>query len=279
MKEKILQVKHKARKKVINSSKFQLLSRFGYVIRGLMYFLFGMLGLEFSVGLRQNGAGFTEAIIFVQKQMFGQFLLAAIIIGFFSYSLWGLLRAILNFNNDNGKTGLILRAGYIGSSFSYAALGVSTLLFMRGFSIKQDSQTQNEIAGKILYLSYGKLLLFIVGVVWIVAGVGQIFIAFKEKFKKNLNTKGMGGSKETIGIWLGKIGIASRGTIFFLFGAFMIKAAWVLDPSKAVATEKIMEVIKAFTFGPFILAAICIGLVTFGFFSIFQGFYFKFPSE
>ena len=72
------------------------LARFGYATRGLIYFVIGFLTILLAFGYGGKTTDQQGAIATIGKQPFGRLLLWLVLIGLVCYSLWGLIRAILN---------------------------------------------------------------------------------------------------------------------------------------------------------------------------------------
>ena len=79
----------------VNSRAFELLARAGFVARGIVYGIIGVLALDVAVG---HGGKLTDqqgALRAVEEQRFGHVLLTLLAVGLGGYSLWRLFRAIL----------------------------------------------------------------------------------------------------------------------------------------------------------------------------------------
>src|SRR5512143_101328 len=72
------------------------LERFGFVVRGLIYFIIGVLALELALGAGGATATPTSAIALIGRQPDGKLLLAIVALGLAGYALWGFVRAILD---------------------------------------------------------------------------------------------------------------------------------------------------------------------------------------
>src|SRR5687768_15479940 len=114
--------------KVATNKWVEWLPRLGYVSRGLVYALVGML----SVGLVLGAGGETTdkqgAIASISSYGLGKVLLAIVVVGLVGYSLWGFFRALVDpYQKGTGPKALAERAGYVVSGFSYGALVFPTM--------------------------------------------------------------------------------------------------------------------------------------------------------
>src|SRR5580765_7808227 len=79
----------------VQSTAFEWLSRAGFVARGLIYAIIGLLALKVALG---HGGKLTDqqgALHTVAHQPFGKLLLTLVAIGLGGYSLWRFVRAAI----------------------------------------------------------------------------------------------------------------------------------------------------------------------------------------
>jgi Domain of Unknown Function (DUF1206) len=120
----LARAKHKAA-----SPWVQRLERFGFLIRGLIYIVIGLLALLLAGGAGGATTNPTSAIALIGRQPFGKLFLTVIVVGLAGYALWGFVRAILDpLGRGKDAKGLIDRVGYLVSGTSYAGLLVPTVL-------------------------------------------------------------------------------------------------------------------------------------------------------
>lgn len=58
----------------------------GFIAKGLVYVVVGVLSLLAALNMGGESSGTSQALLFVKKQMFGQFLLTALGVGLLCYS-------------------------------------------------------------------------------------------------------------------------------------------------------------------------------------------------
>ena len=85
-----------AARKAAASHTFELLTRLGYGVRGLIYITMGLLAVQVVLGKGGGLASPQGAITAIGKQPAGLLLLWIVLIGLISYSLWGVVRAVLD---------------------------------------------------------------------------------------------------------------------------------------------------------------------------------------
>ena len=85
-----------AAKEAAYSPTMEKLTRLGYGIKGLIYITMGLLAIQGALGKGKSPADQLGAIQTFSKLPFAQVLLWIVLIGLISYSLWGVIRAIMD---------------------------------------------------------------------------------------------------------------------------------------------------------------------------------------
>lgn len=206
----------------------ETLVRFGFIVRGILYFVTGLYGLEAVIGLQANPKDTTEIVKILGSIPFGNIILLTIFIGCVGYGVWGLVRA-----RRQGK--VISRIGYFSSGLWYLFLGILPI------------QLLLKITTSPMSFSFPKIGLFVAGLLIIAGGVGQIIYGFREKFKKTLKTI-KSEKQEDLIMAIGKYGYIARGVTFVLLGV-----TFVLGRAPG---------------GPILLGLVSVGLMALGIYSI-----------
>src|SRR2546423_9546622 len=81
--------------KVARSDAFEWLARAGFVARGLIYGIIGILAIKLAVGAGGKTANQQGALKTIAQQPFGRGLLILVPIGLAGYAVWRVLRALL----------------------------------------------------------------------------------------------------------------------------------------------------------------------------------------
>ena len=74
----------------------EYLSRLGLVVRGIIYFVPGVLALEWAAGRPHRTMSQAGTIDIIGHQPLGRLLLAVVAVGLAGYSAWGLVRAVFD---------------------------------------------------------------------------------------------------------------------------------------------------------------------------------------
>src|SRR5687768_10033020 len=99
------------------------LARFGYAAKGAVYIIIGALAAlaAFNIGGRTTDT--RGALVEILYQPYGKYLLAAVAVGLFGYSLWRIVQGIKD-TEDKGSDfkGIATRIGYAVIGLVYAGL-------------------------------------------------------------------------------------------------------------------------------------------------------------
>lgn len=236
-------------------SHFLQLCRVGFVGRGLLYILIGLLVL---------GTGRTEDLTGALQYLDegpGRLLLMAICAGMAGYGLWRLADAAFGMENPGpgnkalGRRGV---AGFIGLIYLYLAYKALRILLAGD---PGETSTQQQ-ADTVLDLPGGALVLGGAAILFAFAGLAQLRNAGRCIFLKRLD----GRASSPMVKWLGRVGYAARGIIFLLVGFLIGRAALNGQSTEAGGMEQALDLLS----GP-ILYAVAAGLILFGLFSIIEG--------
>lgn len=102
------------------------LARFGYITKGVVYSIVGILAsmAAFGIGTTKN-TDRNGVINFIVDQPLGKVLLGIVCVGLLGYVMWRLIETFKDpHDHGNGAKGLITRAGYAISAIVYAGLSI-----------------------------------------------------------------------------------------------------------------------------------------------------------
>jgi Domain of Unknown Function (DUF1206) len=244
------------------------LERFGFIVRGLIYVIIGVLALQLAAGAGGATATPSSAIALIGRQPQGKLLLVLVAAGLAGYSLWGFVRAILDpLGRGSDTKGLLDRAGFLVSAVSYGLLLIPTVLTLMN---KPSTSTAGSTAGvpaSLMSGPYGKWLVVAFGLFWIIAGAGQLITAYVAHFMRDLKTSTMSAEEVKAATWLGRIGYAARGIVFGLIGVIILQTAFAAGAKQAQGFDGALAALLHAPYGEILLGAVAIGLILFGAYS------------
>ena len=243
----------------------ELLERLGYVARGALYAVMGLLALGIALGI---GGGQTTdlsgSLVFLIGNPLGKLVLIAFAIGLAAYSLWGFIRAIYDpLHRGSDASGYLARLGFVTSALSYAAIVIFALQILSGSNAASGDSTQKTIAS-ILTHPAGGWVTALIGVVAIVVGLGQFLEAYRAGFAKDLKGAEMSSSERDVVVKLGRFGMFARGVIFLVIGWFLVQAGLHHDVGQVQGFGGAFLFLLGQPFGRVLLGIVALGFVALG---------------
>ncbi|MFJ9244392.1 DUF1206 domain-containing protein [Streptomyces sp. NPDC101776] len=252
-----------------NSKAVAAAARAGFVARGVIYVLIGVLSLRiaFSGGGEQADRG--GAIAEIAQKPFGTVLLWLLGIALAGMALWRLSEAAFGQAGPDGdKPGK--RAMAAGRSVFYGFVAYSVLSYAAGDkssgSGSSDKNSQ-DVTAKALDWPGGQWIVGIAGAAVTGAGVWIAVRAIMRKFEKHLKMAEMSQRTRQVVAFFGVFGGTARGVVFATAGGFAIAAAVQHKPGKAKGMDNTLRTFADTPAGPWLLALIAVGLIAFGIFS------------
>lgn len=257
------------------------LLRLGYLVRGLVYGVVGLLALQAVLG---GGGAITDlqgAIRAMGKTSLGGLLLYGILAGLASYGLWGLIRAYFDpLHKGTDTEGIAERIGYAVSGISYLFLAYVTysLITNKASSAQNGSQTAQiqKFTTDLLSKSWGVWVVGLLGMIIIGVGVIQIYRGAQPDFPQQYKPYALSRSQVKWIVRIGRFGAAARGLVFALIGLFLLSAAIYNDPRRAQGFEGVLKSLLNQPYGLWLLGVVALGLIAFGIYSALSGMWLRF---
>jgi uncharacterized membrane protein YidH (DUF202 family) len=243
------------------------IARVGFVARGIIYFLIGLLALAIATGKAAPQADRVGALQFIAGQTYGKPLLWALTVGLAAMALWRFAQVFFAVRRHSRRHGDEVQS--FARGVIYAAFFVGTLHYAQGAGLPQNSgQQSRDFTAQAMTHSGGRVVVVVVGLVIAAIGLYMLWNGLTRRFLKDLRTGAMGRRTRTIVTWLGTVGNIARGLLFGALGAFMIDAGLSYKPSEAKGTDAVLRTFAHTAVGPVLLIAVAVGLALFGLFSL-----------
>ena len=252
--------------KVARSRGFEWLARAGFVARGLIYGIIGILAIKLAVGAGGTNASQQGALRTIAHQPFGKVLLILVAVGLGGYALWRFVHALLGHGPENSDSGFD-RLAALGSGIVYAILCAVAAEILLGSGAGGSGNASKTTAG-VFGWPGGTWLVGIAGAVLIGIGLYQGYRGVSKDFLQDSKTEKMSPRVRNWIEWIGTFGHLARMVVFGLVGVFLIKAAVDYNPNNAVGLDGALAKLAHASYGPFLLGIVAAGLVAFGVYSL-----------
>lgn len=253
--------------KLAHSRGFEWLARSGFVARGLIYAIIGVLAIKLAVGAGGTTADQQGALKAIAHQPFGKVLLILVAIGLAGYALWRFVRALLGHGPEGSDSGFD-RIAAAASGVVYAGLCVIAVEILLGSGAGGGSNNPHKTTAGVFGWPAGTWLVGIAGAVLIGVGLYQGYRGLSRDFLEDSKTEQMTARVRSWIKWIGTFGHLARMVVFGLVGVFLIKAAIDYNPDKAVGLDGALAKIAHASYGPFLLGIVAAGLIAFGVYSL-----------
>ncbi len=259
-------------------SRLERLARMGYLTKGIVYALVGLLAAQAAFGAggaTTDTQGVLERIV---TQPFGQILLGLAALGLAGYALWRVVQAVLDPERKGGDAGgLAERAGALINGVIYFGLALTAGRLALGTGGAGGDGTK-DITARLMGWPLGVWLVGVVGLVVIGVGVQQLYGGYRASFRKKLRQEEMSAGELTWAVRAGRFGLAARGIVFVIVGVFFIQAARSANPQRAGGLGEALATLAQQPFGPLLLGIVALGLVAYGVYMAVLARYWRFPA-
>jgi len=247
----------------------EFFERAGYVVRGVLYSVMGLLALGLALGRGGIATDQTGSLIVLSSIPFGKVVVVAFVIGLVPYSLWGFVRAVFDpLHRGHDAPGVAERLGFAWSGFAYGAMVIFALQLLAGGGKSPTHDSTQSTIASILSMPAGEWATVGIGAVALGVGLGQFVEAYAAVFKKDLKRMQMAKAEKKIVDGLGRLGFISRGITFTLVGWFVLQGGLHRDASLVHGYGGVFVFLLSQPFGRVVLAAVALGFIALGLHSL-----------
>ena len=254
---------HNAGAAVTRSAPYEWLARAGFVARGLIYAIIGVLALKLALGAGGKTTNQQGALRTIAHQPFGRLLLLAVAIGLGGYALWRLVRAAVGQHGDSALD----RISGVASGLVYAGMCLIAVKLLVGAKPSSTANPHKATAG-VFGWPAGTWLVGIAGAVLIGVGLYQGYRGLSKDFLDDSKIEQM---SPTVRQWFARIGVfgyLARMVVFGLIGVFLIKAATDFRAKTAIGLDGALAKLAHQSYGHLLLGVVATGLIAFGVYSL-----------
>lgn len=249
------------------------IARIGLIAKGVVYAILGVLAFmaAFDIGGKSNN-NTNKAGVFHSVKDFpgGLFLLILLTAGLVCYSIWRGIQTFSNTNNPEMKWTKRIR--YFFSGIVYLTLAGTAIQMM--FQDREEKGDESQYwVSQILHQSFGQWLIGLGAFILASVGIYQVYYGLSGKYKKHVQQLNLHSSGSSLLLRSGKIGYIARGIVWLIIAYLFLLAALHNNSSEAGDTGKAFGFVENSSFGSYLLAALGIGLVAYGFFNFIRARY------
>ena len=235
------------------------MARTGFVAKGVVYLLLGLLGIRAAMGSGPAGS-FDRVLIEILRAPFGRLLLTVMALGLAWYAAWRFIEAFGDANRKGTEPkGLAVRGIYLVSGCVYAALALDAAAILLHWD--NDSGQVRSIFADLLT---GPLAIA-AGLGLVAYGLYQFWKGLSGSLSKQLNE---GEARREAGPWvlaISRIGIAGRAAVFVSLGGWLATHPSV-GPSMASGSGAVgsLRLFSRFPQGELFMGAAAVALMAYG---------------
>lgn len=258
----------------ISSSWLEQFIRFGFLSKGIIYLITGLIAIRASISTYQV-TGTSEALDQVAINLVGKLLLAILAIGLSGYVLWRLIQAVTDPEYDGELTAkrVLQRIGYATSGLSYAGVSYTIMSLTVGFAEQDDAV--EDLASELTKHWWGLWVLLLSGMTVIIIGGSFVYGAYTGAYIGAFKSS----TDRTIRrwtTWIGQVGYMARGISFITIGFFIALAAILADAASAGGLSSSLQYLQQWPFGAFGLGGIGFGFVAYSVYMFLAAWYRRF---
>lgn len=244
----------------------------GYIAEGVVYILMGALALAAALKPNQEPNSYKGALSKLDAAPFGEALLALLAAGLLAFVLWEVILAALDPEHSAQRHSLrrrLVRLGHLCNGALHSVLAFEAVWRLLGFGRGDDhGRTQAQWTARAMQLPLGR---------WAVAGTGVgIFVFglyqwYRAATHNKIERVDLSRSRiKPLISALGCVGLLARGVLFAVIGWFLIDAAHRADTAQATGIAGALAALKHQQLGPWVLAAVGIGIIAYGLFTVLK---------
>jgi hypothetical protein len=246
--------------------------RLGYLAKGLIYSLMGLLALRVAFGMRGGRLTDPSGVLrTVLSQRFGRVMLVLIGIGIVGYAAYYIFEAAADLRRrGGGMRGWTDRGLTMIKAAVYGVVGIQALSVVLFDRRPRDGTEQG--ASAVMQFPMGEWLLMAIGVGVAIYGITQLRMVWRGGADDDIDASRVRREAPWI-LSLGRFGIAARSVIIILIGATFARSGWRGRASDAGGYRDALATIASFH--PWLLGAIGAGLLAFGVYQLMHARYAK----
>jgi hypothetical protein len=245
---------------------FDRFARVGYVTKGMVFLIVGILAVRVALGERGAQADVPGALAEVGNQPLQAVLLVLLALGLTGYAIWRIVQGVADLEKEGSSvSGWAKRLGYVGVGLIYGGFAVYSVGILTGWVTENDDNGEiRDLTALVMGWPGGRWLVAAAGTGIIVAGLVEVYFAISRRFEVELGRDDLGTFERTWLVCTGGVGHLMRGAVYCVVGFFAIRAAAEFDPDEARGLAESLRELATQPFGPWLVGAAASGFIAFG---------------
>jgi len=264
------------------------LARAGYAARGVMYVLIGGLAVLAALGWHGSATGMTGALRRTLWSLPGKVVVGFVVAGLAAHAVWNLILALRDpetrLRARVGGPGVKSPAARFGYRFArffeaviHVILVVMALGMITGWSegggAADDESNVERWSAALMSVTGGAIALAGIGVGIGLFGASEVVRAYRSELDRMLRLSPIQRKPRKAVMWVSRIGIAARGLVFVVVGAWLTWAAVTANARAAKGLGGALRSLQDWAWGPWVLGVVAAGLVAYGAYELLRSAY------
>ena len=251
-------------------------ARIGYLAKGVVYICVGLFSALAAFAGRARASDSRAALEKISEQPFGRAMLISLAAGLVCFVVWRLIEAIANPGEyHSGFKAVVSRVRALFSAAVYSGITLAAVRTAMGGSSGGGGgdRTARDSTATVMATPFGSWTVAFIGVGLIGYGIFQWWRAYRRTFEQKLNLASLTAEQYR---WVTRIcgfGLAARGFVFAIVGAFLIQAGLRSDPGEARGLSGALNALRGEAYGPILFAVVALGLAAYGVYCCVKGRY------
>jgi hypothetical protein len=255
------------------NSLFERFARAGYVVSGLLHLIIGYLAIRIAFDSGGGAADQSGALAALATKPGGIVALWLAVVALVVMALWRLVETALGRSTDPKSQGTASEALDRGKAFAlavvYFAIAYSAFGFARGAG-KSTGRENSAMSARLMQTGAGTIALIAGGVIIVAVGGYHVHKGASRNFLDDLK-----GNSSDLVRRLGMVGYIAKGLVIAGAGVLVVVAASRSEPNKASGLDGALKTLEAQPYGPALVIAAGLGIITYGLYSFAMARYTK----
>jgi len=239
-------------------------ARAGLVAYGVVHLLIAWVALQLAFGGTSQEASSKGGFEELASHPVGTVALWAVAVGLVLLVLWRLVEAAFgHLDEEPGPPRWRRRATSAGKAVAYGVLAGSAF----GVLLGSGGSGGPPLTGRVMAWPGGQWLVVLAGLGVLSYAGWAVWHGWTDRFLQLLDRQGRAGEVGEVYRWFGKVGYVVKGVATGIVGVLVVHAGWTHEGKDDEGLDDALRTVRDQPFGPYLLAAVALGLACYGLFA------------